>query len=190
MKKTLPNDDAEFLTRRNQVFRELANESDRGVVLVGATLLEENLELVLRSVMRQPEKALKDVVAPLFQGTGAFATFSAKIKCCYAFNLIDETALKDLETIREIRNEFAHSYQTASFLSQSIKDKIANLSSGKVIEDKLTNPDTEIDVILEEGKPGIKMSVTKRRFVMSVAFLSSYFEAHIMEFRNFRSKTE
>jgi DNA-binding MltR family transcriptional regulator len=190
MKKNLPKADAEFRARRDQVFRELANESDRGVVLVGSSLLEENLELVLRAVMRQHEKIVKEVIDPLFQGFGAFATFSAKVKSCYAFNLIDETTFNDLDTIREIRNEFAHSYRTASFSNQNIKDKVADLWSGEVFENEMENSEAEITMSLEEGKPGIKMQATKRRFIMSVSFLSSCIEGNVRGFHDMRDKTE
>jgi DNA-binding MltR family transcriptional regulator len=190
VKKNLPKDDAEFRARSSQVFRELANESDRGVVLVGASLLEENLELVLRSVMCRHEKVVKEVVEPLFQGFSALATFSAKIKSCYAFNLIDETTFKDLDTIRDIRNEFAHSYQTASFSNQNIKDKVANLWSGKILEKEMGNSEAEITITLEEGKPGIKMQATKRRFIMSVSFLSSCLEGNVRGFQDMQKKTE
>jgi hypothetical protein len=133
---------------------------------------------------------VREVVDPLFRGFGAFATFSAKIKSCYAFNLIDEVTYNDLNTIRDIRNEFAHSYQTAVFSNQKIAEKVASLSTGRVLDDDLRNPNTEITIILEEGKPGIKMQVTKRRFITSVSFLSSYFEGHVRWFHDVRDKTE
>ncbi len=189
MKKNLPQNDVEFLSRRDHVFRELASESDRGVVLVGAALLEENLEIVLRSVMRRDDGVVKKVIDSLFQGDGGFATFSAKIKSCYALNLIDEKAFKDLETIRAIRNEFAHSYQTASFASQATKDRVDSLWSGKVFEADLENPNEETTVTFEAGKPGVKLAAPKRRFIVSVAFLSSHLEGHARGFVDVRDKT-
>jgi hypothetical protein len=104
--------------------------------------------------------------------------------------VIDETTFKDLDTIRDIRNKFAHSYQTASFSNQNIKDKVANLWSGKILEKEMGSSEAEITITLEEGKPGIKMQATKRRFIMSVSFLSSYFEGPVRGFQDMRKKTE
>ncbi|MCX6923032.1 MAG: MltR family transcriptional regulator [Verrucomicrobia bacterium] len=185
MKKNIPASDSDLQVRRIEVLRELASESDRGVVLVGASLLEENLELILRSVMNQEERAVKNVIDPLFEGNGAFATFSAKIKCCYALSLIDQKMFEDLETIRAIRNDFAHSYRGASFSSQTVNDRVNNLHTGKVLEDRLSSSGQNIRMILEEGKPGSEMPVAKRRFIMSVSFLSALTEGNVRGFREF-----
>jgi len=181
MKKTLPRTDSEFRQRRADLFRELALESDRGAVLVGASLLEECLELVLRSVMRREEKIVKRVVDGLFEGAGALSTFSAKTKCCFALNLIDEMAFVDLETIRLMRNEFAHSYRKASFLNQDIGDMVNSLHTGKLFEDRIS-ASGDGGLILEDGKPAIKMPEAKRKLIVSVSFLGSYFEAHTRGF--------
>jgi hypothetical protein len=54
-------------------------------------------------------------------------TFSAKILACRALGLIGEELATDLNTIRKIRNNFAHSTNVARFEDQSTVDLVRNL---------------------------------------------------------------
>ena len=86
--------------------------------------------------------------------------------------------------------DFAHSYQPASFDDQSVMDRVGNLHSGKLFEEAMENVDAEIEITMESGKPPIKMPPTKRRFIMSISFLASYFEGHARGLHDFRNDTE
>ena len=48
------------------------------------------------------------VAAPLFEGHGAFAIFSARIDTAYLLGLLPSSARLDLHLVRKIRNDFAH----------------------------------------------------------------------------------
>ncbi len=54
-------------------------------------------------------------------------TFSARINLAYAFAYISEDVYRDLNTIRMIRNEFAHERGSLTFKDQTIVDKCNNL---------------------------------------------------------------
>ena len=54
----------------------------------------------------------------------------------------------------------------------------------------MQSSDAEISITLEEGKSGIRMQATKRRFIMSGSFLSSYFEGHVRTFHDVMDTAE
>src|SRR6185312_12884367 len=88
------------------------DESDRGAVLVAAALLDEVLEKVLRETMSNEPHVKKKCVDPLFAPEAALATFASKMKIARAFGILADWMYEDLEIIRKIRNEFAHSHIT------------------------------------------------------------------------------
>ena len=96
-------------------------ESDRGCVIFGAAILEDKLELLLRSYCRQDPQIIKRVVAPLFQGYAPLSTFSAKIQISFALGLIAERDFKALDLLRKLRNQFAHDKDIVSFQSIAYK---------------------------------------------------------------------
>jgi DNA-binding MltR family transcriptional regulator len=114
-KKRLPETDEELDRRRDQFFESFEKESDRGCVLVVASVLDECLEALLRFHMLADVKEVKRAVNPLFSTQGPLGSFWAKIQLAYALQLISAHTYEDLETIREIRNMFAHQYGPADF---------------------------------------------------------------------------
>ncbi len=101
----------------------LSAESDRGCVLFAAAYLEEALkDLLCCSLVKN-----KHIENDLFDGTAPLATFSAKIKFAYYLGKISAVSRRDLDTIRAIRNNFAHSPKVISFTEQSIADRCKNL---------------------------------------------------------------
>jgi DNA-binding MltR family transcriptional regulator len=104
------------------------NESDRGAVLVATALLDDVLEGLLRCRMSQEPHIKKRCVDPLFMPEAALGTFAAKIKIARAFEILGDWMYEDLEIIRKVRNEFAHSHLRVDFsearivkLSRSLK---------------------------------------------------------------------
>jgi len=101
----------------NKFIENLKNESDRGVVLISAELINNCLTslfekyLILNKDLR--EGILENSLAPLH-------TFSNKIKMAYSLGLIDKEQYKNLEYVRKIRNKFAHRIFDASFEDDKI----------------------------------------------------------------------
>lgn len=107
-----------------QSFRSALNEeSDRGCVLFAAAYLDHALMELLRSCLVQTKKIDED----LFKQNGPLASFSSRIKFAYYLGKISPSEKKDFETIRSIRNDFAHHPEFIDFSVQSIKDRCANL---------------------------------------------------------------
>ncbi|WP_368576014.1 transcriptional regulator [Acinetobacter baumannii] len=105
--------------------RSLDRESDRGLPLISAAVIEEKLHDTLKAFLSDvsaSKKILNDFNAPL-------GTFSSKIDTCYALGLIDEFEYKEINLIRKIRNEFAHTVYDASFDIKKIHDLCITLES-------------------------------------------------------------
>jgi DNA-binding MltR family transcriptional regulator len=98
-------------------FESLKNESDRGVVLISAELINNYLTdlfdkyLILNNELRKD--IFENALAPLH-------TFSTKIKMAYSLGLIDEEHYTTLDYLRKIRNKFAHRIFDASFEDNEI----------------------------------------------------------------------
>jgi hypothetical protein len=104
---------------------ELKRETDRGLPLVGAALIDDRLQETLRSFFcegRTSSKLLDLANAPL-------GTFSSRIQACYALGLIDDHEFAEIELIRKVRNEFAHANHGTSFQTERVKGLCSTLSS-------------------------------------------------------------
>ena len=95
-----------------KLLAELEKESDRGVVLIMAGFLEQQLKDLLAGYLRDAASTRELLSSPL-------STFSARTLVCHAVGLINDDEYHDLKVIRKIRNDFAHKF-SASFSKQSI----------------------------------------------------------------------
>jgi DNA-binding MltR family transcriptional regulator len=120
-------------TWANVLGKELESESDRGLAIISGSLLDEMLAILLQGFFIKDE-GFHDV---LFGVDRPLGTFSSKVNLTYALGLISSDEKKEIDIIRKIRNDFAHSLQSISFSDQSIKDRCANL----VIPDRMFVPD-------------------------------------------------
>ena len=118
------NDDfASNFANAGRIAHELKAETDRGVVLVVAAFLDEQLEMLLTRHFIDDAKVARE----LLSNNGPLATFSSRIKLAYCLDLMHPEQYSDLQIIRKIRNEFAHSHTPADFSSDRVRDLCANL---------------------------------------------------------------
>ena len=104
---------------------ELKRETDRGLPLVGAALIDEKLIETLESFScpnRPISKLLKEGTAPL-------GTFSSRTELCYTLGLIDEFEYQEINLVRKVRNEFAHAKHGTSFKTERIVGLCSSLKS-------------------------------------------------------------
>jgi DNA-binding MltR family transcriptional regulator len=106
---------------------ELLDESDRGAVIVAAALLEDDIDEVLKKVIKGYNVSEKHIKA-MFDLNGPLSSFSSKILVCYGFGLISKEIYDDLTKIRKLRNKFAHSTEKIDFLSVDIEDHVATIN--------------------------------------------------------------
>ncbi len=71
------------------------------------SFVETALESLFRKVLR--EDLNSDDRGKIFGYDGSIGTFSSKIVVAYGLKLIGTTSRRDLDLIRVLRNEFAHS---------------------------------------------------------------------------------
>lgn len=97
----------------------LTNESERGAVLIGTTLVEDYMNKLASKVL--PKKS-KSYTNRLLKYPGALSSFSGKIELLFAFRLIDENFYNSLNFLRKLRNEAAHS--SNDFRLENYKEKL------------------------------------------------------------------
>jgi hypothetical protein len=103
----------------------LQKDSDRTVGIVLSTIVEDSLREILIKNMR---KLNTEEMSRLFSFEGIAGTFSAKICVAFAFDLIGPDTRDDLDAIREIRNQFAHSTQLISFKNEHVANVCKSLN--------------------------------------------------------------
>lgn len=113
----------EDLNYFSEFLKEFQTETDRGAVLVGAALIDDRLERLLRSHflgVKESSELLVGANAPL-------GSFSARIKTAYCLGLITDMEHHECDIIRRVRNEFAHKLHGLTFKDQKVKDLCNNL---------------------------------------------------------------
>ncbi len=104
---------------------EIIDENNRSTVIVCASILDTQLEKLLKNVFYID----KNTDEKLFLGANAIlSTFSSKITMAYYLKIISENEMKMLNEIRKIRNMYAHEINISKGqVSDSIKDRCLNL---------------------------------------------------------------
>lgn len=108
-----------------QFVDELKRETDRGLPLVGAALIDDRLTATLRAFFCEVPssgKLLDEPNAPL-------GTFSSKTDACYALGLIDDFEYNEIGLVRKVRNEFAHAKHGMSFAAPRVQGLCSSLMS-------------------------------------------------------------
>jgi hypothetical protein len=94
------------------VIAELDSDGPRGAAILGGATVESKLEDLLLSRMVELGKTEFN---ELFRNAGPLASFSAKIRAGYALGLFGEATRDNLDTLREVRNAFAHAKLVVTF---------------------------------------------------------------------------
>jgi hypothetical protein len=94
----------------NLLARSLDDLDDRGLVLSLSAFAEDALGSLLKAYLIPSEASTQ-----LLEGFNApLGTLSARIKAAYAMGLITKNQFSDLERLRKIRNDFAHTWKPTS----------------------------------------------------------------------------
>jgi hypothetical protein len=112
---------------------ELEKQTDRGAAIIAAAVLEDLLAAVVQR--RLIELSGKRTEA-LFGRMAPLSTFSAKIEMGFALGIYGDDGRIHLDTIRDVRNKFAHKFESLSFEHHDIAALLK-----KRIKPKLFNPD-------------------------------------------------
>ena len=118
----------EELEKFASLISEIEGQSDRAAAIVGAAWVEEELEAAIRSFLIDDKESIKRLLGK----SSPLSSFSAKIDLACVLGMCSRVIAKDLHTIREIRNDFAHNMLAKdnaklSFNSGHIRDKCMTL---------------------------------------------------------------
>ncbi len=104
------------------------DESDRACAVLGAVHLDHLLGMAIIKNLAHGDEVEKTLLSG---PTAPLSSFAARIDLAYAIGLIDKDTRHDLDVIRHIRNEFAHSLGSHYFEEdQSIADRCRDLVIG------------------------------------------------------------
>jgi hypothetical protein len=104
---------------------ELRLESDRGLALVGAAVIDDKLRATLAAFFVDCSAVPKLID----QGNVPLGAFSARADACLALGLIDDFEYSEITLVRRIRNEFAHGLHGTHFNTEPINGYCSSLRS-------------------------------------------------------------
>lgn len=106
---------------------EIYGSSDRARAVMLGAVAENALTIFVKYAARQALNS--DDKRQLFDFNGPLGTFSSKILVAYAFNLFGPDTRHDLDLIRILRNEFAHSRRSFNFEMSAVKNVCNHLKA-------------------------------------------------------------
>jgi DNA-binding MltR family transcriptional regulator len=119
------------------LWAELAKDSTRGSVVLGAALIDD----ILRDVIKhQMVKLTNKEGKELFGWNGPLESFSSRIRMAYALGIIGRRTRHDLDAIREIRNAMAHGKRAIDFDTPELHSALKGLHCLRDISDRDSLP--------------------------------------------------
>ena len=119
----------EYVDKRESIINDLAKilpkimgDTDRSVVLVGVTRLENELEKYLTSFLIESPTGIEDLF-----GTGPLSTFSSKISVARRLGLINNELQTAIDAMRKIRNVVNKPEEKAVFESLDVSRIIKSM---------------------------------------------------------------
>jgi hypothetical protein len=106
---------------------EIEKQPDRAAAIIATTLLEHNLVIAIQHRLLPLPRALKD---NLFGSRGTLGAFQDKIDLGFALGLYTKAGHHDFDTIRKVRNRFAHTPIALTFQDAEIKKLCSSLLLG------------------------------------------------------------
>jgi DNA-binding MltR family transcriptional regulator len=163
-RKSIP-EPLDLAEESRQFLEEMHKETDRGAALIGAEFLSETLASMLKAFFIDDAVFIRELLQE-----GPLSNFALRRKMAYALGLLSETTYKDLDTIRRIRNEFAHSYKPVKFADPLVKKLCDELETYEKLRPILVNLR---EVLFGESGLPDSLNDPMFRFVDSVAIISS-----------------
>ena len=104
------------------------NESPIATAILGATIVEMELETELRArFSRKDDDTWKDLISDV----GPLGTFNQKIVAAYGFRILDDVLRDGMNTVRQIRNAFAHSKRLIDFNNELVTRELRGVTLPK-----------------------------------------------------------
>ncbi len=110
----------------------MADESDRGVVVILESLIEDVLlERLLERFQDLTPAQSKNLVRP----GGLLNNFEHRIALAHAMGMIDADTVEMLQTVKDVRNACAHSRLDIGFRTPELRDTLALLFEAEAAQD-------------------------------------------------------
>jgi uncharacterized protein YPO0396 len=100
-------------------FNELQGESDRACALIAASALSDILQRLLTAKFIEMTESEHDQLFD--QQNAVLSSFSSRIRMAHALGLLSKKERKNLDTIRDIRNTFAHAVANITFDTDEVE---------------------------------------------------------------------
>jgi DNA-binding MltR family transcriptional regulator len=117
--------DYKSLAVNKEVNDELVNSSDRVAALIGATILDVQLERLISSFLIDDAEEVKQLLS-IENQSAPLSSLAARARAAYCLGLISKEEYKDISTVRDIRNIFAHHIFDCNFHNEKIKAACEN----------------------------------------------------------------
>lgn len=118
----------------DELRKEFEGNSDRGVTVISASIIDVLLEDLLKSFLVPIND--KSTEKTIFSGNGPLSNVSNKIEMAFALGLLSRYDKKLLKSIISVRNKFAHQINGIDFNNE----KIINTCKNLIIEDDILVP--------------------------------------------------
>lgn len=166
------------------VDEEINVKSDRALVITIGSILDTQLESLLKSFLIKDNKRDEK----LFNNNSPLSNFSSKISMCYYLGIISKYEYEALEIIRKIRNIFAHEIEIKKLEdSQSIRDlcKTLNIPEYIYIPDNFIISGKEEIIKFEEMSLSEKIIKVFKNMTIYLEFRKvDLFESKRIEYKN------
>jgi hypothetical protein len=143
-------------TTAGEISRQVRDEMDfgsaRATAIVGAAFVEDHLQRLIQARLVDDTTVVDEIFGP----SSALGSFSAKINIGYLMGLYSKAAHRELDTIRTIRNDFAHELHVNNFDIDTIKDRCANLRVWEQTRVRLSKVDDKEDTVTFENSSEAK----------------------------------
>ena len=122
----------------NAHIERLKTESDRGVMILAATMVEDALVIALER--RTIGVANSELRKQIYEYDGPLGSFSKRILFAQALAIIDKSYAQQMHTIREIRNVAAHAHVQIDFSVEEIRHALGSMLRPEQADDFETWP--------------------------------------------------
>ena len=173
----LPRPGGDAADAARTIALQMLEERGRGAVLVGVARVDAALERLLQAVLL-PAAGATDT---FFQPDRPLGSFGARITLAARLGLIEPPVEQALQTLRRVRNAFAHSTTTATLSDSGHADRLAQAYAA-ARANALWAP---LERILQEQSAGesTPLDPALRDYILLITILVAFLEAAAQQLR-------
>ena len=113
------------VSRLDKVCHAIASDDERLIPVIACAFADEALDEMYK---REIPKGIPGGRDSLFSGYGPFSSLSKRIQVACAFEWMSEDILKDMDSLRKVRNKFSHLWDHESLSGYADKAPTSDIS--------------------------------------------------------------